>query len=120
MTAVNTNPGTPAGITVRIVVLAVTVAALIAWAFNLGGCAHLPPQLTAAAAHSSAVMLDQAAAKCPDPVTPECAAEVWNVSPKDAEALLSAAQRVASKHGDGDGDGDGDGEGEEEGTGTGG
>jgi len=114
MTAVNTNPGTPAGITVRIVVLAVTVAALIAWAFNLGGCAHLPPKLTAAAAHSSAVMLDQAAAKCSDPVTPECAAEVWNVSPKDAQVLLSAAQRVASKH-DGDGDGDGDG-GEETGT----
>lgn len=95
MTAVNTNPGTPAGIAVRVFVIAVTVAALLAWAFGLGGCSHLPTQLTTAAAHGCAAMLERAASECGEPIEPACAAEVWNVSERDAASLLKAAGRIA-------------------------
>jgi len=59
------------------------------------GCAHLPAELTQAAARGCAALLDQAAAQCGDPITPECAAEAWNVSEADARRLLASAQRVS-------------------------
>lgn len=77
--------------------LAALVAAVLAFLLLMfaGGCSHLPVQLTRAAATGCGAMLDQAAVKCGDPITAECAAEVWNVPEDDARALLEAAGRVA-------------------------
>lgn len=99
MTAIDTTPGSTAGIIVRIIVIAVTVVAALAWAFGAGGCAHLPAALTTAAAHGCATMLDQAARECGEPIDPACAARAWNVSERDAASLLRAADRVVENAG---------------------
>lgn len=91
---VNTQPGEPAGIIVRALVLIVMLAAGVAWILGIGGCAYLPRPITTAAAYGCAGMIERAASECGDPIDAACAARVWNVSERDAASLLRAAARV--------------------------